>query len=370
MDIIESTQEYEAWLGDHLPLIPKDLNTKHQAMHTAAFPFLRATFYRWMQLWPEICPELEAAPAVLSVGDLHVENLGTWRDFEGRLVWGINDFDEAAVLPYTLDLVRLASSALLAAQENSLTIQPGDACEAILSGYRQALEEGGLPFVLAESHPHLRQVALSELRDPTGFWHKMELLPPVKDIPPEAEAILRESMPKPAADWVTVHRTAGLGSLGRQRYTAMVTVQGGKAAREVKRLLVSACLWAKREDQAGSILYQEIIDRAVRNPDPFTHVQGDWIVRRIAPDCSRIELADLPHTRDETRLLTAMGFETANIHLGSGPAAVSLILADLKGRHQDWLLKSSQDMVKVTLKDWEVWKSRTDSPLRGAKSSR
>jgi len=57
MDIIESTQKYEAWLGEHIPLIPKDLNAKHQAMRSAAFPFLRATFYRWMQLWPEICPE-------------------------------------------------------------------------------------------------------------------------------------------------------------------------------------------------------------------------------------------------------------------------------------------------------------------------
>jgi hypothetical protein len=358
MDIIESTRKYEAWLGDHIPLIQKDLEAKHQAMHTAAFPFLRATFYRWMQLWPETCPELDAAPAVLCVGDLHVENLGTWRDVEGRLVWGINDFDEAAVLPYTLDLVRLAASAILAAHENALTIQPGDACEAILSGYREGLEKGGLPFVLAESHPHLRQIALSDLRDPTRLWHKLDLLPPLADVPREAEAILRAAIPQPASDWVTVHRTAGLGSLGRQRYTVMATVQGGKVAREVKRLLVSACLWAKGEDRAGSILYQEIIDHAVRNPDPFTHLHGDWIVRRIAPDCSRIELADLPSTRDETRLLTAMGFETANIHLGSGPAAVAEILADLKVRRQGWLLKASQDMVKATLKDWEVWKSR------------
>ena len=44
------------------------------------------------------------------VGDLHVENFGTWRDVEGRLVWGVNDFDEAYALPYTNDLVRLVAS--------------------------------------------------------------------------------------------------------------------------------------------------------------------------------------------------------------------------------------------------------------------
>ena len=57
---------------------------------------------------------LARAPRALAVGDLHVENFGTWRDVEGRLIWGINDFDEAWRLPYTNDLVRLATSALLA----------------------------------------------------------------------------------------------------------------------------------------------------------------------------------------------------------------------------------------------------------------
>ena len=52
--------------------------------------------------------------SVLSVGDLHLENFGTWRDADGRLVWGVNDFDEAAVMPYVLDLVRLVTSIQLA----------------------------------------------------------------------------------------------------------------------------------------------------------------------------------------------------------------------------------------------------------------
>ena len=47
-------------------------------MAESAFPFFRATFYRWLQLWPEICSDLAKAPSVLAVGDLH-----TWRDEEG-----------------------------------------------------------------------------------------------------------------------------------------------------------------------------------------------------------------------------------------------------------------------------------------------
>ena len=94
-------------------IVAGDLHTKHLRMAEAAFPFLRATYWRWAETILDICPEFKGAPSVLGVGDLHLENFGTWRDVDGRLVWGVNDFDEAAEMPYPLDLVRLAASALL-----------------------------------------------------------------------------------------------------------------------------------------------------------------------------------------------------------------------------------------------------------------
>src|SRR5438445_10356348 len=144
------------------------------------FPFLRATFYRWMQLWLEVCTGERKAPRILAVGDLHVENFGTWRDQEGRLVWGVNDFDEAFDLPYTNDLVRLALSAHLAISANHLTLRPADACEAILTGYAKGLKEGGSPFVLAERHEWLRTTVTSELRDRVKFWEKLNNLRTIK----------------------------------------------------------------------------------------------------------------------------------------------------------------------------------------------
>src|SRR5438128_11264483 len=59
------------------------------------------------------------------------------------------------------------------------------------------------------------------------------------------------------------------------------------------------------------------MSHAVRALDPFVQVRGRWIVRRLSPHCLRIELDELPKNRDECRLLFAMGWETANIHLGS-----------------------------------------------------
>src|SRR5262252_10642092 len=104
-------------------------------MAESAFVLLRGTFYRWMQLWPAICAKLADAPSIPCVGDLHVENFGTWRDSEGRLIWGVNDVDEACVLPYTNDLVRLATSVLFAIRERWMAISDARACQAILEGY-------------------------------------------------------------------------------------------------------------------------------------------------------------------------------------------------------------------------------------------
>ena len=71
---------------------------------------------------------------MVAVGDLHIENFGTWRDHDGRLAWGVNDLDEIDLLPYTIDLVRLGTSALMAIREHHLTLTEAAACESILWG--------------------------------------------------------------------------------------------------------------------------------------------------------------------------------------------------------------------------------------------
>ena len=143
MNIQQATTEYETWLSRHLTLVGSDLALKHDRMAEDPFSFFRATFYRWVQLWMQSALNSASVPVVLAVGDLHVENFGTWRDTEGRLIWGINDFDEAARMPYTLDLVRLAASARLAIKLGHLGIESREACDALLAGYHEALEAGG-----------------------------------------------------------------------------------------------------------------------------------------------------------------------------------------------------------------------------------
>ena len=94
----------------------------------------------------------------------------------------------------------------------------------------------------------------------------------------------------------------------------------------------------------------------MRCPDPFVRLQKRWIVRRLAPDCSRIELSALPKEPDEERLLHAMGWETANIHLGSVKPRV--LQADLQKRPSGWLLAAARKMQKAVFADFEAWSTR------------
>jgi uncharacterized protein DUF2252 len=351
MNIRESTRSYEAWLRKRTPVVETDLDEKHRLMGASAFVLLRATFYQWAERWPSVCRDIADAPVVLAVGDLHVENFGTWRDAEGRLVWGVNDFDEAYPLPYTNDIVRLATSAVLATRKQSFRLSAREACDAILDGYAECLDRGGRPVVLAERHRWLRRIAIDQLKQPGRFWRKLASNSPTRL--PVPRAAIEALLPRGVA-YRVVARSAGAGSRGRRRFVALAKWDGGRIAREAKAYLPSAVAWV-RGDTSGRIHGPRLLARAVRAPDPFYRIGSDWVVRRLAPDCTKIELVDLPDLRDAERLLLAMGWETANIHVGTPTAKV---LKDLLRRPRRWLERAAAAMADATVADWKQWKKR------------
>ena len=352
MDIFAATRSYESWLAQHVSIVRKDLARKHARMGESPFVFLRGTFYRWLQLWPAVCGHLTEAPRVLAVGDLHLENFGTWRDREGRLIWGLNDVDEACELPYTQDLVRLATSAILAARGRRLSLSPGGICDALLDGYVASRERGGRPVVLAERSRWLRELALSDLRDPVTFWGKFEPLPSAKG--PVPHAALRLLLPDRTLRYRVVRRVAGVGSLGRPRFVALAEWGSSLVAREAKALAPSAVAWV-RGAASTPVRGAVLLRRALRVPDPFFAIRDKWIIRRLAPDCSRIEIDELPKVRDEQRLVRTMGWETANIHLGTRSAAVA---ADLQRLPRRWLEHAATGMADVVENEARTWAER------------
>ena len=355
--IQEATTCYEAWMASRFEITTADLEYKHAKMADAvdAFPFFRGTYYRWAQWWPLVCPELCDVPIVLAIGDLHLENFGNWRDSEGRLCWGVNDFDEADELPFTHDLVRLAASLRFATLPQSMDVKFKQCCAAILEGYTAALKVGGDPFVLEEQHLALRTLAMSADRDPALFWKKLTkaLGQPAVEPPATAMTALLSHLPdtrlKPEYRY---RQRVGMGSLGRPRYVALVEWAGGWLAREAKAMLPPVTSWLAGKDSPTRMA--EIVTNAHRAPDPFYRPGPDWISRRLAPRCSRIDLAQLTAIGDVTLLFRSMGEETANIHLGSDIEPNSL-LGVLEKLPAEWLPKAAKAMAGCLLADWKAY---------------
>ncbi len=355
MNIREATKSYEDWMRACTTIVEADLRYKHEQIKEDPFLFLRGTFYRWVQLCPEICSEVCIAPKVLGSGDVHVGSFGTWRDAEGRLCWGIDDFDECHPLPYTNDLVRLAASARMVIESEALTIEFKDACDAILEGYEETLRAGGCPMVLAERESALEKLGFDNMEIPQDFWKKLQKLPAVKkDVPHDAKEALEHMLPRQYLDCKIVQRQAGIGSLGQQRFVAIAFCDGGFIAREAKATVPSACVWLTGKNGRGQSYYKSIIQSAVRSHDPFQKMVGLWLMRRLSPDSNPIEIKDLPAERDEDLLLRAMGSEVANVHLGT-KSQTKRILKDLRKRKPKWLRVAAKDMAKAVVREWKEY---------------
>jgi hypothetical protein len=356
--IVKWTKKYENWMSDKIDVNKEDLNKKHLDMASDPFKFLRATYYRWAKMFPKVCDDLADAPKVKSVGDLHIDNFGTWRDKLHRLIWGVNDFDEAYKLPYTNDLVRLMTSANLARQQNHLQISLKDACDTVLEGYRQGLKDGGKPFVLnGRQNEKLAKIALGQMPEGPAYWQKLFdqiSKKPESSVPTDAARAVQSILPGSHDSITWGHRQAGEGSLGRERHVGITSQNGANFAGEAKAQLPSANYFARGKN-SGRSYYNSTIESAVRFSDPYVKAINGWIVRRLGPEHAKIELGDLPRVKDERRLLWAMGYETANIHLGTKDAAKN-VLADLDNRGDNWLVKAVKDMTESTLDDHEKWK--------------
>ena len=90
MSFVTDNARYVSWLREQCEVVEADVDHKHERMKKSAFIFLRATFFRWATQVEQICKPLAKTPPVLSVGDMHLENFGTWRD-AAFVVLGVND---------------------------------------------------------------------------------------------------------------------------------------------------------------------------------------------------------------------------------------------------------------------------------------
>ncbi|MEN3952201.1 DUF2252 family protein [Iodidimonas sp. SYSU 1G8] len=350
MSFLSDNEAYEAWLRTQCAVDEAGLVRKHEKMDSHPFPFLRATFFRWARRIETVCPDLKDAPRVLSVGDTHLENFGTWRDAEGRWVWGFNDFDEAAVIPWPYDLVRLAASARLMPGR---TLGGKEAASVIIDGYRRGLTDPR-PTLLDEQETWMRRFVACSDTDRRKFWDEIAALPDASP-PPLALAGLRRSVPAGAVIERFARRTKGAGGLGRPRYVAVALWRGGHVVREAKTIVPSSWEWLH-----GATPENHFLDAATgrfRSPDPFLTVQDGYIFRRIAADSRKVELSNLTSPVLTADLLRAMAFDLGSIHAATDGAAAA-ILPGLTARAPDWLQTASRAAARAVEFDYVRWRAR------------
>jgi len=353
VDIKLSVGAFEDWLRQQLghDIVEKDLVHKHAKMSESPFVFLRGTYWRWAETILEVCPDLAKAPTALAVGDIHLENFGTWRDIEGRVVWGVNDFDEAAEMPYALDLVRLGTSALLAGTDREISVS--EICAAIVDGYRHGLR-APKPIVLDRDWGWLRKRVVVSNKERARFWDKIDKAE-TSPAPRDCIDALAVSMPQGHLQMRTARRVAGTGSLGRPRWIGIAEWQGAPVVREVKALLPST--WPNGRPLPGQVSRTEEIARGrFRASDPWYRQHGKLLVRRLSPNNRKLEAESVDTNLLTPRMLSAMGLELANVHLGTSNPREAIV-RDIEKRKPDWLRVNVKRAAMAVARDYKEWKS-------------
>jgi len=119
---------FDTAFGELLAQDPAAFRVKFRKMAASAFAFYRGTaglYYADLTTAPFDsygAPFLdERTSRVWIHGDLHAENFGSYLNAEGRLVFNVNDFDEAYVGAFTWDVQRLAASLALIGYAKALS---------------------------------------------------------------------------------------------------------------------------------------------------------------------------------------------------------------------------------------------------------
>ncbi|HWD81549.1 MAG TPA: DUF2252 family protein [Kribbella sp.] len=332
------TAAYEKWLESRIPVVAEDLAVKHKELAADPLRFLRGTYYLWLERVAVLAPSVLEGPQVPVVGDLHVQNFGTWLDHRGVRRWGVNDFDELAWGPPAIDLLRLAVSAVLTPE---VAISPKRICRVLLGEWLTA-KPGSAVDLAADDAKHLRAL-LPKPVSAERYYGKLKDGPPAD--PSVLPAAVRKAVTVPDPSWH--RRRAGTGSLGHPRLVAV----GADIAREVKLVGPPTAGFADVGLQPDDLLYGRILS-TVRGPDPMRRIDG-WQLRALSPDVERIRIESL-RPRAVELVLTSMARAAVDVH-GALPHHLKEARQYVGALPDGWLLEATQSLVDDTKAQYEQY---------------
>jgi uncharacterized protein (DUF2252 family) len=221
---------------------------KYAAMRQTQFSFMRGACQLFYASLPQVVTFSGAPPAWLC-GDLHVENFGTYKGDNRLTYFDVTDFDESALGPVTLDLVRFLASIRIGADEwgvspedveslvqRSLVAYSTELALGKPSWIERESARGTVKRLFAQVAGRSRSELLSRFTARKGKRRRLvidgrHLLP----VTPEERAGAEQMMNTIAeiardTDYFRVidvaHRIAGIGSIAFPRYVVLVEGRG------------------------------------------------------------------------------------------------------------------------------------------------
>jgi uncharacterized protein (DUF2252 family) len=309
---------------DARDLTAEALRRKLDALSSGPFSFLRGTFHVMAAdlIQERVAGAVPSAPEGLVVGDLHLENFGTYRGASGELCFDVVDFDGVGWGPLDLDLKRLCTSAMLLpgiehgprlAAATLIAHAWADGVERLGGRFPIAVwgldkAEGWLQQLLREKGRRTRADLVAKVApgkgrrrfgedgDPPKFAH------PAKPWPGLVEVALGDyydhlkqlKADLPGKDWELLdvaYRFKGTGSLGRFRFTALLGKGDERMILELKEAERSAIDLARNRN--GPIAQRARVQTAAirrMQGDPWPRVAGAHLgevpvlVREIEPE--------------------------------------------------------------------------------------
>lgn len=227
---------------------PTLLARKYAAMRQTPFSFMRGTCHLFFASFPRVAA-LDAAPRTWLAGDLHAENFGAYKGDNRLTYFDVTDFDESALGPPTLDAARFLASILVATTEWGLDPAEGGALAAraavayateLALGKAAWIERetarGAMKRLLTQVAGRSRSDLLARLTTRKAKRRRFALDDRHLFVATDAERAAVETMLAALGadahdpDYFRVvdvaRRAAGVGSLGRPRFVALIEGRG------------------------------------------------------------------------------------------------------------------------------------------------
>lgn len=302
---------------------PELLKLKYRTMAKNAFSFLRGTCHLFYQDLP-VEGIFASAPPVWSCGDLHLQNFGSFKGDDRLVYFDVNDFDEALLAPCTWDVVRFLTSVIVGAHTLNIDDETAIAlCRCFLETYIKELLTGKDRTVHGEVSTGLVRELLLGLKtrkrkdfldERTELKSKVRSLKLIEGKTKPAtesererviEAIAESTQTYPEPEFYTIldvmHRIAGTGSLGLERYVILVEGNGSpnqnylldlKLSRSSSLQAYTPCLQPDWNSEADRIV--AIQNRFQESPPALLHgltiAEKSYVLRELQPTADRVDL--------------------------------------------------------------------------------